>query len=879
MGNRTFLYTADRLPDPAADVSPQICQAVAEANNWLPPLFRLLLSATHAGPAQDAQQVFLPSLLDGVYAERAEAERRMFGLLGFLAAHPLLDDPDAFQAGIDGLRAALAGVTGDAYCADLNEWYALDDDGLEPDAWLDQFARDCADEWGEAERAIGAGEHAAIDQLYEFDPQAPAASLGFDCWLIGPAWGDRCGEDRADSDALDEEHGGYLGEFAQLFRANGKYGVRHPDSGAVLQPPLLDEVFDAAEGAAVACVDGRYGYLDADGSWLVAPRYDSAFGFSQGMALVIQGGLAGYIDRTGHEAIAPRFLPESGSFEAPGLAAVQTLGGFGLIDRSGALVLPATCAAIERIEGVAAWMAVGADAVAQVLHANGSPWFAGRIESIWPIGQDDVVVEQDGKLGTWRHDGRPGLPLGYDEIELLAPALDGADALFVIGLDTRGKRLRGLARAGGEVLIAPEFSAIDAVVLVEQPDGRVHMPPPAWMRIRRGRDGHGLWSLAARAFILPFEYRDFWLTSTVHGVMIVAHRRDGAWSIHRIDGAPVNPTPFDWLGSPDNRGDAWTMPLFLDDLARAWNEDGAILAGRGEQAVYLLRDGAELSELDYLLHRTRAAAPILAPRGLLRKALGRRSHALEGVGDAEACARLGDMYAFGEGVLEDCATALRWYATAAHADHQEARYQYACWLADGIGCAPDPQAAREQLELLGPHHARACNLLGTLYESALGDPVRARQLYEQAAGSDQHGLAIAQFNAGDCWRHGIGGPVDMQQALKYFELAAARSSDRKEPCPEGLRGAAQLYGQLARAAFDTGQSKEHSRALKRALRYYQDLLACGEHDALIGLARCHLGEYGGAANHGEARRWIEQALRVPEVADMAAGLRDQYRLA
>jgi TPR repeat protein len=326
----------------------------------------------------------------------------------------------------------------------------------------------------------------------------------------------------------------------------------------------------------------------------------------------------------------------------------------------------------------------------------------------------------------------------------------------------------------------------------------------------------------------------------------------------------------------------WVMAMVMRDLVLAWSADadGAFLVGRGGEARFLRRDGSEESELDHLLRRTRAAAPIVPARGLLRKTFA-RTHYVDGVGDAEACARLGDMYASGDGVPADEATALRWYATAAEGGHEEARYRYASWLAEGIGCKADPQAARAQLELLGSDSPRVCNLLGSLYQHALGDPVRARALYEQAAGDDQYGLAIAQFNAGQCWRHGIGGPADLRTALRYFELAAAKSSYRDEPCLEGVRGAAELNAELARISHEAGNRQDHVRARKRAIRYFEQLAEYGDAAALIGLARCHLGEYGGQPDESRARAVLERALAGspdPDIAALAAGLRARHRL-
>jgi hypothetical protein len=77
---------------------------------------------------------------------------------------------------------------------------------------------------------------------------------------------------------------------------------------------------NAREGISSMEFDGKYGYIDARGDWVVPPRFDEAGNFSaNGRALVEENGKYGYIDAKGDWAISPRF-DEAGDFSANGLA-------------------------------------------------------------------------------------------------------------------------------------------------------------------------------------------------------------------------------------------------------------------------------------------------------------------------------------------------------------------------------------------------------------------------------------------------------------------------------------------------------------------------------------------------------------------------------
>ena len=65
--------------------------------------------------------------------------------------------------------------------------------------------------------------------------------------------------------------------------ANGAISIQQ---GEVAIAPQFDYAADFSEGLAAVQQDGRYGYIDTDGNWVVEPTYTNAGRFSEGFARV-----------------------------------------------------------------------------------------------------------------------------------------------------------------------------------------------------------------------------------------------------------------------------------------------------------------------------------------------------------------------------------------------------------------------------------------------------------------------------------------------------------------------------------------------------------------------------------------------------------------
>lgn len=80
-------------------------------------------------------------------------------------------------------------------------------------------------------------------------------------------------------------------------------------------------------------MDGKYGYVDAEGNFVIPPRFDGADVFSEGLAVVLDSGSFGYIDTRGTLAI-PAVYRHARAFR-DGYAPVRRDGAWQFIDRGG----------------------------------------------------------------------------------------------------------------------------------------------------------------------------------------------------------------------------------------------------------------------------------------------------------------------------------------------------------------------------------------------------------------------------------------------------------------------------------------------------------------------------------------------------------------
>lgn len=78
------------------------------------------------------------------------------------------------------------------------------------------------------------------------------------------------------------------------------------------------------QGLVQACTDGKWGYVDKEGNYVINPQFDAAYTFSDnGLAVVEVNNKYGYIDKKGNYVINPQF-DDANYFTSDGLAVVES---------------------------------------------------------------------------------------------------------------------------------------------------------------------------------------------------------------------------------------------------------------------------------------------------------------------------------------------------------------------------------------------------------------------------------------------------------------------------------------------------------------------------------------------------------------------------
>ncbi|MGN0184962.1 MAG: substrate-binding domain-containing protein [Aristaeellaceae bacterium] len=234
-------------------------------------------------------------------------------------------------------------------------------------------------------------------------------------------------------------------ELVELKTDSPRYLARHvgrwsllDGEGRVLQDGWLDGFDGFVDGVAAVRTRGKWGFLLESGEFLVEPCYDYAGPFVDGIARVELDGLRGYIDRSGETLIEPRFY-RANDFQGD-YATVARQGAYvedkgsssdyyepiwGVIDRTGALVLPMEYDSIEiNADDSVAVAKLGTEK--HCFHLSGS-----TAEEVAQVGSSfalsDYYPNEGGRVASLDE----AAEIEWDANAEL-PRLDGATALFPV---------------------------------------------------------------------------------------------------------------------------------------------------------------------------------------------------------------------------------------------------------------------------------------------------------------------------------------------------------------------------------------------------------------------------------------------------------------
>eukprot|EP00698_Gefionella_okellyi_P024829 TRINITY_DN8867_c0_g1_i1.p1 TRINITY_DN8867_c0_g1~~TRINITY_DN8867_c0_g1_i1.p1 ORF type:complete len:439 (+),score=68.32 TRINITY_DN8867_c0_g1_i1:2-1318(+) len=143
------------------------------------------------------------------------------------------------------------------------------------------------------------------------------------------------------------------------------------------------------------------------------------------------------------------------------------------------------------------------------------------------------------------------------------------------------------------------------------------------------------------------------------------------------------------------------------------------------------------------------------------------------LGNSDAKVSLGYLLETEEGYI-DYPRAFKMYLESAAEGNAQAQNNLGCVYRDGTGVAADELEATYWFKLAAAqNHGEAILSLGSFYESGLGglplDLDEALLRYRKAA---DMGIAQAQYNMGSCYEEGVGVEQDVEEALRWFKIAA-----------------------------------------------------------------------------------------------------------
>ena len=182
-----------------------------------------------------------------------------------------------------------------------------------------------------------------LEGNYEINPQFTEA----DAFFKGRACvakGDKCGYiDEKGTFVISPKYASatfFTEEGAWTVEPEGPPVLIDKDGKKLLVMKEAERVWAFSEGLAlVETADGKYGYIDRNGKFVIEPTFDSGHPFSDGLAWVEEEYRSGYIDKNGKWVISDSTYQAKSSF-INGRAIVENYAGEeGVIDKTGKFVI------------------------------------------------------------------------------------------------------------------------------------------------------------------------------------------------------------------------------------------------------------------------------------------------------------------------------------------------------------------------------------------------------------------------------------------------------------------------------------------------------------------------------------------------------------
>ncbi len=207
----------------------------------------------------------------------------------------------------------------------------------------------------------------------------------------------------------------YLGECNENFRLirSGNLMGFADETGKQVIAPQFDQVLNFSQGlAAVKNEEGKWGYINTQGTLIIPYLYEEANEFSDDLALIKQDGLYGYISAENNLVIPPSFV-EAYPF-SEGLACVKQEDKYGYINPQGEVAItPQFELAFDFSEG----FAVVKSQQYGLIDKNGNWRIAPKWEHLSSTVNDGLLkAKKSGKTGFINTNGQTLTPYTYTDL-------------------------------------------------------------------------------------------------------------------------------------------------------------------------------------------------------------------------------------------------------------------------------------------------------------------------------------------------------------------------------------------------------------------------------------------------------------------------------
>ena len=197
-------------------------------------------------------------------------------------------------------------------------------------------------------------------------------------------------------------------EYRALVKKDGKFGFIDKN-GTLVVPCIYDSADEYWEGMACIEMDGKWGFIDKNGTMIVPCIYEKAFPYHEGMACVKKDGKWGFIDKNRTLVVPCIYDDAYGYWE--GMVRVKKDGKWGFIDKNGTLVVPCIYdSAYEYHEGLAC---IEMDGKWGFIDKNGTLVVPCIYEKAFPYSEGLAQVEKEGKWGFIDKNGTIVVPCIY----------------------------------------------------------------------------------------------------------------------------------------------------------------------------------------------------------------------------------------------------------------------------------------------------------------------------------------------------------------------------------------------------------------------------------------------------------------------------------